>query len=71
LDTPARRHCNGGTLSFADGHVGFWRWREGKSLKTLTLKQKRGIEICNDFGSSLTITNPSKGLLTIKWTDRR
>jgi prepilin-type N-terminal cleavage/methylation domain-containing protein/prepilin-type processing-associated H-X9-DG protein len=25
---PASRHGNGGVLSFADGHVEFWRWRE-------------------------------------------
>jgi len=27
-NTPASRHGNGGTLSFADGHAEFWRWRE-------------------------------------------
>ena len=26
---PASRHGNGGVLSFADGHVEFWKWREG------------------------------------------
>ena len=25
---PASRHGNGGVLSFADGHVEFWKWRE-------------------------------------------
>ena len=25
---PARRHGNGGVLSFADGHVEFWNWIE-------------------------------------------
>ena len=28
---PATRHNNGATLSFADGHVEKWRWREGNT----------------------------------------
>ena len=32
-NTPASRHGNGGTLSFADGHAEFWRWREGTTQK--------------------------------------
>jgi len=27
-NTPASRHGNGGTLSFADGHAAFWKWIE-------------------------------------------
>ena len=26
-DSPGRRHDNGATLSFADGHVEFWKWK--------------------------------------------
>jgi prepilin-type N-terminal cleavage/methylation domain-containing protein/prepilin-type processing-associated H-X9-DG protein len=29
---PATRHNNAGVLSFADGHVEAWRWREGNTL---------------------------------------
>jgi prepilin-type N-terminal cleavage/methylation domain-containing protein/prepilin-type processing-associated H-X9-DG protein len=28
---PATRHSNGATLSFADGHVEKWKWREGNT----------------------------------------
>jgi prepilin-type N-terminal cleavage/methylation domain-containing protein/prepilin-type processing-associated H-X9-DG protein len=30
---PSSRHGNGGTLSFADGHVEMWKWREGKTQR--------------------------------------
>jgi prepilin-type N-terminal cleavage/methylation domain-containing protein/prepilin-type processing-associated H-X9-DG protein len=30
---PATRHNNAGLLSFADGHVETWRWREGNTLQ--------------------------------------
>ena len=30
-NSPASRHGNGGTLSFADGHVEKWKWRESKT----------------------------------------
>jgi prepilin-type processing-associated H-X9-DG protein len=29
---PGARHQNGANLSFADGHVEHWRWKEAKSL---------------------------------------
>ena len=29
---PDARHENGANLSFADGHVEHWRWKEAKSL---------------------------------------
>ena len=32
-NTPASRHGNGGTLSFADGHAELWRWREPTTIK--------------------------------------
>jgi prepilin-type N-terminal cleavage/methylation domain-containing protein/prepilin-type processing-associated H-X9-DG protein len=32
LDFPATRHNNGGVLSFADGHVEHWKWREPNTL---------------------------------------
>jgi prepilin-type N-terminal cleavage/methylation domain-containing protein/prepilin-type processing-associated H-X9-DG protein len=32
-NVPASRHGNGGVLSFADGHVEFWKWREGTTRK--------------------------------------
>ena len=31
ISFPATRHNNAGTLSFADGHVETWRWREGNT----------------------------------------
>jgi prepilin-type N-terminal cleavage/methylation domain-containing protein/prepilin-type processing-associated H-X9-DG protein len=31
LTFPATRHNNGATISFADGHVEKWRWREGST----------------------------------------
>jgi prepilin-type N-terminal cleavage/methylation domain-containing protein len=27
LNVPARRHQNGDTLAFADGHIEYWKWR--------------------------------------------
>lgn len=29
-DSPGRRHNNGVTLSLADGHVEYWKWRSGR-----------------------------------------
>ena len=31
---PSTQHHNAGTLSFADGHVEEWRWREPNTLET-------------------------------------
>lgn len=28
-DLPSSRHANGGTFSFADGHVEYWKWKSG------------------------------------------
>lgn len=36
-NTPASRHGNAGQVSFADGHVEFWRWREGTTSKLRAL----------------------------------
>jgi prepilin-type N-terminal cleavage/methylation domain-containing protein/prepilin-type processing-associated H-X9-DG protein len=33
ISFPATRHNNAGTLSFADGHVETWRWREGNTAQ--------------------------------------
>jgi prepilin-type N-terminal cleavage/methylation domain-containing protein/prepilin-type processing-associated H-X9-DG protein len=33
ISFPATRHNNAGTLSFADGHVETWRWREGNTMQ--------------------------------------
>jgi prepilin-type N-terminal cleavage/methylation domain-containing protein/prepilin-type processing-associated H-X9-DG protein len=33
---PASTHGNGGTLSFADGHVEFWKWFEAETAKRKT-----------------------------------
>jgi|YelNatPaOPRAMG01_1025707.scaffolds.fasta_scaffold04521_2 prepilin-type N-terminal cleavage/methylation domain-containing protein/prepilin-type processing-associated H-X9-DG protein len=33
LDLPAQRHLKGANLSFADGHVEYWRWRYPKVFK--------------------------------------
>ena len=33
ISFPATRHHNSGTLSFADGHVEKWRWREANTLR--------------------------------------
>jgi len=32
-NVPASRHGDGGVLSFADGHVEYWKWREGTTRK--------------------------------------
>ncbi len=37
ISFPATRHNDGGTLSFADGHVETWRWREGNTLQIAQL----------------------------------
>ena len=29
-DSPGRRHDNGATVSMADGHVEYWRWKSGR-----------------------------------------
>jgi len=34
---PATRHNNAGTLSFADGHVEVWRWREANTMQIAQL----------------------------------
>jgi prepilin-type N-terminal cleavage/methylation domain-containing protein/prepilin-type processing-associated H-X9-DG protein len=34
ISFPATRHNNAGALSFADGHVETWRWREGNTAQT-------------------------------------
>ena len=31
-DSPGRRHENGCTLSFADGHVEYWKWRSSRKF---------------------------------------
>ena len=36
ISFPATRHNNAGALSFADGHVETWRWREGNTAQTAT-----------------------------------
>jgi prepilin-type processing-associated H-X9-DG protein len=33
LSAPATRHGNAGTLSFADGHVELWRWKEPTTIR--------------------------------------
>ena len=33
LDSPATRHGNAGTVSFADGHAEPWHWKEQTTLK--------------------------------------
>jgi prepilin-type N-terminal cleavage/methylation domain-containing protein/prepilin-type processing-associated H-X9-DG protein len=37
ISFPATRHNNAGTLSFADGHVETWRWREGRTAQIAQL----------------------------------
>ena len=37
ISFPGTRHNNSGTLSFADGHVERWRWREANTLKVAQL----------------------------------
>jgi prepilin-type N-terminal cleavage/methylation domain-containing protein/prepilin-type processing-associated H-X9-DG protein len=32
-NSPATRHGQGGTLSFADGHAEFWKWLEGSTAR--------------------------------------
>lgn len=31
-DSPGRRHENGATVSFADGHVEYWKWRSNRKI---------------------------------------
>jgi len=42
---PASRHGDGGVLSFADGHVEFWKWREGTTRK---LQRNFAVSVAND-----------------------
>lgn len=37
VSLPATRHGNAGVLSFADGHVEVWRWREANTLQIARL----------------------------------
>jgi prepilin-type N-terminal cleavage/methylation domain-containing protein/prepilin-type processing-associated H-X9-DG protein len=39
-NSPATRHGNGGTISFADGRSEQWRWREGTTAKAKGLSAK-------------------------------
>jgi prepilin-type N-terminal cleavage/methylation domain-containing protein/prepilin-type processing-associated H-X9-DG protein len=49
-NSPASRHGNGGTLSFADGHAEFWHWVEPTTLAKVhgvnaqTIKGDRDLE---------------------------
>jgi prepilin-type N-terminal cleavage/methylation domain-containing protein/prepilin-type processing-associated H-X9-DG protein len=36
-NAPATRHGSGGTLSFADGHAEFWKWRESTTARINSL----------------------------------
>jgi prepilin-type N-terminal cleavage/methylation domain-containing protein/prepilin-type processing-associated H-X9-DG protein len=33
LNLPTNRHSKGGVFSFADGHVEYWKWRQGAAMK--------------------------------------
>lgn len=54
LDIPAQRHSKGANLSFADGHVEYWRWRWPKVFYTYgqfvanseELKDLRRLQAC-------------------------
>ena len=35
VDLPANRHSQGANLSFADGHVEYWRWKTPKVFRTI------------------------------------
>jgi prepilin-type processing-associated H-X9-DG protein len=37
FDNPPVRHSDGVTVSFADGHVEKWRWREGNAIEVAQL----------------------------------
>lgn len=37
---PARRHADGTTLSMADGHAEYWKWRAGETLAGLPREQR-------------------------------
>jgi prepilin-type N-terminal cleavage/methylation domain-containing protein/prepilin-type processing-associated H-X9-DG protein len=39
ISFPATRHNQSGVLSFADGHVETWRWREGNTLQVSQLNE--------------------------------
>ena len=38
-DIPAKRHMNGAVLSFADGHVEYWKWISTKPFTRATVQQ--------------------------------
>jgi prepilin-type N-terminal cleavage/methylation domain-containing protein/prepilin-type processing-associated H-X9-DG protein len=38
-DIPAKRHMNGAVLSFADGHVEYWKWISTKPFTGATVQQ--------------------------------
>ena len=33
FDPPLLRHGGGTTVSFADGHVDYWKWKHSKTIK--------------------------------------
>ncbi len=35
IDLPANRHSQGANLSFADGHIEYWRWKSPKIFRTI------------------------------------
>jgi prepilin-type N-terminal cleavage/methylation domain-containing protein/prepilin-type processing-associated H-X9-DG protein len=54
ISFPATRHNNAGLLSFADGHVETWRWREGNTMRVAQLNDwivtKPGVANDRDLG---------------------
>jgi len=34
-DAPPKRHGNGSTFSFADGHSEYWKWRDKRTMETV------------------------------------
>jgi prepilin-type N-terminal cleavage/methylation domain-containing protein/prepilin-type processing-associated H-X9-DG protein len=50
-DFPADRHSNGCNASFADGHVGAWRWKWKRSLKRPSSKPAATLPV-NDLDRS-------------------
>jgi prepilin-type N-terminal cleavage/methylation domain-containing protein/prepilin-type processing-associated H-X9-DG protein len=54
FDGPPIRHGNGATLSFADGHASYWKWKGKETIDFGKLK-----DVCQNPILTLTLTNAS------------
>ena len=44
LNVPARRHQNGNTLAFADGHIEYWKWRGALPIANSASPDSAGLQ---------------------------